>query len=316
MPTIITLLVLAFLFLTGCSVTSSSSSIATTTPNGATEQVPVRLLKPDGAGPFPAVVIMHDCSGLGPRSSGAPDRWGRELLGQGYLVLIPDSFTTRGHADGVCTDPSPSRTKVSPPRRVPDAYAALAYLRSLPYVDGARVGLMGGSHGGSTTLASMAAPESDNEPFARDKRDGFAAAVALYPGCAGRLGSWRAVRQAASETTINYFGVYQPVAPLLILIGEADDWTPAEPCRQLTEAAQKAGYPVTIKIYLGAHHSFDGSSPVQYLPTRVNVNSPSGRGATTGGDPKAWADSIREVTAFFARYLKKTDNSPPTEPAR
>jgi dienelactone hydrolase len=316
MPTIITLLVLSFLFLTGCSVTSSSSSIATTTPNGATEQVPVRLLKPDGAGPFPAVVIMHDCSGLGPRSSGAPDRWGRELLGQGYLVLIPDSFTTRGHADGVCTDPSPSRTKVSPPRRVPDAYAALAYLRSLPYVDGARVGLMGGSHGGSTTLASMAAPESDNEPFATDKRDGFAAAVALYPGCAGRLGSWRAVRQAASATTINYFGVYQPVAPLLILVGEADDWTPAEPCRKLTEAAQKAGYPVTIKIYPGAHHAFDGSSPVRYLPTRVNVNSPSGRGATTGGDPKAWADSIREVTAFFARYLKKTDNSPPTEPAR
>jgi dienelactone hydrolase len=72
-------------------------------------------LKPDGSGPFPAVVIMHDCSGLGPRSSGAPDRWGRELLGQGYLVLIPDSFTTRGHADGVCTDPSPNRTEVSPP---------------------------------------------------------------------------------------------------------------------------------------------------------------------------------------------------------
>jgi len=316
MPTIITLLALAFSFLEGCSVPSSSSSIDTRTPNGGVEQIPVTLLKPDGSGPFPAVVIMHDCSGLGPRSSGAPERWGRELLAQGYLVLIPDSFTTRGHADGICTDPSPSRTKVSPPRRVPDAYAALAYLRSLPYVDGARVGLMGGSHGGSTTLASMAAPESDNEPFARDKRDGFAAAVALYPGCAGRLRSWRAVRQAASATTINYFGVYQPVAPLLILIGEADDWTPAEPCRQLTEAAQKAGYPVTIKIYPGAHHSFDGSSPVKYLPTRVNVNSPSGRGATTGGDPKAWADSIREVTAFFARYLKKTDNFPPTGPAR
>jgi len=176
---------------------------------------------------------------------------------------------------------------------------------------------MGGSHGGSTTLASMVAPESDNEPLARDKRERFAAAVALYPGCAGRLGSWRAVRQvSASGTTINYSGVYQPVAPLLILVGEADDWTPAEPCRKLTEAAQKAGYPVTIKIYSGAQHAFDGSSPLRYVPTRVNINSPSGRGATTGGDPKAWADSIREVTAFFARYLKKTDNFPSTEPAR
>ena len=31
--------------------------------------------------------------------------------------------------------------------------------------------------------------------------------------------------------------------------------------------------------------------------------SPGGRGATTGGDPSAWADSIREVEGFFARYL-------------
>ena len=38
------------------------------------------MITPDGEGPFPAVVIMHDCSGLGPFSSGAPGRWARELL--------------------------------------------------------------------------------------------------------------------------------------------------------------------------------------------------------------------------------------------
>jgi dienelactone hydrolase len=37
-----------------------------------------------------------------------------------------------------------------------------------------------------------------------------------------------------------YTGVYKPLAPLLILIGENDDWTPAEPCRKLTDAAQAA----------------------------------------------------------------------------
>jgi dienelactone hydrolase len=74
-------------------------------------------------------------------------------MGRGYVVLIPDSFTTRGHAGGVCTNPSPSRSEVSPSRRIRDAYAALSYLRTLPSVDGSRVGLMGGSHGGSTTLA-------------------------------------------------------------------------------------------------------------------------------------------------------------------
>ena len=73
-----------------------------------------------------------------------------------------------------------------------DAYAALAHARALPYVDGRRVGLMGGSHGGSTTLASMAAPENAWDLLAREKRAGFAAAVALYPGCGIALGTWRA----------------------------------------------------------------------------------------------------------------------------
>ena len=277
-----------------CASTASSLSITTTTPSGALEQIPATVLKPDGSGPFPTVVIMHDCSGLGPSSSGAPDRWARELVQRGYVILIPDSFTTRGHAGGVCIDPSPSRAEVSPSRRVRDAYAALAYSRTLPYVDGRRVGLMGGSHGGTTTLASMVAPENDAEVLAEDRRAGFAAAVALYPGCATRLGSWR-----TSST-----GVYKPIAPVLILIGEKDDWTPAEPCQKLTETAKKAGYPVAIKIYPGAYHSFDSSRPVRYVATRVNANAPTGRGATTGGDPTAWADSIREVVAFFGQYLK------------
>ena len=61
---------------------------------------------------------------------------------------------------------------------------------------------------------------------------------------------------------------------------------------------------MTIKVYPGAYHSFDGDSPVRYVETRVNVSSPTGHGATTGGDPEAWADSIREVDAFFGRALK------------
>jgi dienelactone hydrolase len=302
------MLVLSVLFLGGCNAASSGLSINTTSASGALEQIPATLLKPDGAGPFPAVVIMHGCSGLGPRSSGAPDRWARELLTQGYVVLIPDSFTTRGYAQGVCTDPSPARTEVSPLRRVRDAYAALAYLRTLSYVHRDRVGLMGGSHGGSTTLASMVSAESDREPLARDKRAGFAGAVALYPNCAIRLGSWRTQRGAdANGPAVGYTGVYKPVAPLLILIGENDDWTPAQPCRKLTDAAAQAGYPVAIKIYPGAHHSFDSNNPVRYVAARINTNSPTGRGATTGGDPKAWADSVREVIALFGRHLGKTE---------
>lgn len=312
-------LLLAFLFLVGCagatpnlsSTTTgpSSLSIATIGASGAPEQIPVKLLNPGGPGPFPAVVILHDCSGVGPRSSGAPGRWTDELVKQGYVVAIPDSFTTRGFPNGVCTDPSPNRARVNSAGRARDAYATLAYLRTLPDVDGSRVGLMGGSHGGSATLQSMVAPASEKDPLARDKAAGFAAAVALYPGCAERYGEWRAVRPSGARGPItDYIGVYKPVAPLLILIGEADDWTPAEPCCRLAEIAQKNGYPVAVKVYPGTHHSFDNSSPVRYNANRMNANSPTGRGATTGGNAAAWADSIREVTSFFGRHLLKTKN--------
>jgi len=280
------ILLLSCAVLVGCVAATSKSMLPTTAPNGALEQIPFTMLKPDGAGPFPAVAIMHDCSGLGPRSSGAPLRWARELVEEGYVIVMPDSFSTRGHPGGVCTDASPTRNQVAPTRRAFDAYAALAYLRTLSYVDGSRVGIMGGSHGGSTTLSTMVAPQRPKDPLAQEKRRGFNAAVALYPGCAP------------------YSGVYQPTAPLLILIGEKDDWTPAEPCRNLVEIARQAGFPVSIKVYPGAHHSFDSNFPVRYDPNRINGNSPTGRGATTGGDPKAWGDAVREVKAFFARHLK------------
>ena len=247
------------------------------------DAVPATVSKPDGPGPFPAVVIMHDCSGLGLRSSGAPGRWAKELVKRGYLVMLPDSFTARGVPDGVCITPPPRGVDVSHDRRARDAYAALAQLRQRPDVDGRRVGVMGGSHGGSSTLATMRASGD-----AASDAGCFAAAVALYPRCAAFTGA---------------FGIYRPRAPLLILIGESDDWTPAEPCRALTERAVQAGYPVAIKIYPGAHHSFDSPNPVRYVATRINPSAASGRGATTGGNPEAWADSIRQVEAFFGRHL-------------
>ena len=273
-------LVGCFIIVAGCSTAMPGPSM-TRMASGVAEQIPVTVSRPDEPGPFPAVVIMHDCSGLGAGSSGAPARWARELVARGYVVVIPDSFTTRGLAGGICTvPPSQRRANVSPERRAGDAYAALAYARSLSYVDRRPVGLMGGSHGGSTTVAAMLVP-------AGDTHDRFAAAVALYPRCD------------------LHAGVYRPAAPLLILIGEKDDWTPAEPCRQLAADARAAGHPVAIKVYPNAHHSFDSPNRVRYVASRINPNAPGGRGATTGGDPVAWVDSIREVAAFFAQHLNR-----------
>jgi len=214
-------------------------------------------------------VIMHDCSGLGPRSSGSPGRWAEKLLDWNYVVIIPDSFGTRGWPDGVCTNASKGRRDVRPMRRARDARAAHAYLSGLAYVRKDRIGLMGGSHGGASTLATLSTSGS-----------GFVAAVALYPRCSA-------------------FSHLKPDVPLLILTGELDDWTPAKECTPL------AGGNVAVKVYPGAHHSFDSPRPQRYIKERINPSAPSGRGATTAGNPEAWADSVRQVEGFFEKNLKR-----------
>jgi dienelactone hydrolase len=273
---------------------------------GSDATIPATLIVPDGAGPFPAVVIVHDCSGLGPSSSGAPGRWADELVPQGYAALIPDSFTPRDLPNGVCYLPADQSNKASGAVRAADAYGGLAFLRTLPYIDGKHVGIIGGSHGGWTALSAMSQPVDPGNPLLLAKRNGFAAAIALYPSCGARFGNWAPQhRNGRNGPVVGYSGTYRPIAPVLILIGEKDDWTPAEPCRALVEASQAAGYPIAIKIYPGAYHSFDSSRPVRYDPKRTNNSSPYGKGATTGGNPEAWADARLRVREFFARYLKE-----------
>jgi len=271
-----------------CAAPAPETSIA---PRATTLAIPIEVLKPAGSGPFPAVVILHDCSGLGQRSSGAPRRWARELLARGYVVAIPDSFTTRGFPAGVCTDPSPSRADVAPFRRVADAYEALDHLRALAYVDANRIGVMGGSHGGASALATIVDNNRDDSPRLHDRKmHGFAAAVAFYPAC--RMGRPSLERW------------YHSHVPLLILTGELDDWTPAAPCVDLVKTANGNGSPAQIKVYPGAHHAFDSRAALRYVAERNNANAPGGKGATTGGNADAWVDSIGRVEAFFAKYLK------------
>lgn len=270
--------IVAVLALAGCAA-PLPDAVRTSTPASAVT-IPIDILRPVGDGPFPAVLLMHDCSGLGPNGGASPRRWARLLREEGYVVVIPDSFTTRGFPDGVCADPSPRRREVGPTRRVSDVAEALAYARSMPFVDGKRIAIVGGSHGGATTLATVMSSHGAE----------FRAAIALYPNCSVRYG-----RPGQA---------YVAGAPLLILSGELDDWTPAEPCRRLVEGSRAAGQPIRIKVYPGAHHSFDGPAPLRYVGTRINANAPGGRGATTGGNAEAWADSIKEVRAFLASHLK------------
>jgi dienelactone hydrolase len=62
--------------------------------------------------------------------------------------------------------------------RMPDAYAARSYLAGQPFVAAARIGLIGWSHGGITTLHAV-----DDVYLSRLGNDRFRAAIAFYPGC-------------------------------------------------------------------------------------------------------------------------------------
>lgn len=271
--------------------------------------IPFTLTKPAGNGPFAAVVILHDCSGLGPKSSAAPWRWATRLQQRGYVTIWPDSFTPRGHPGGVCTDGSPPIVRYS--ERADDAYAALAHLRRLPYIDPARIAVMGGSHGGSSTLFTIVA----NRFNAERGKNGFAAAIALYPGCGTRIGEWHPVRSPVPGSPItSYDGIFRTTAPLLILSGALDDWTPAEPCRQLAERAKAAGQPVDIVVYPDAHHAFDSGAPKRFVAERRNSNAPGGHGATTAGNPAAWAAAVTEVEGFLARRLAPRPVKVPENP--
>ena len=239
------------------------------------------LLQPRGAGPFPAVVLLHGCSGLRTRAGAIQAKlrfWAEHLRGLGYVTLLVDSFTPRG-IDEVCT----GRHILSPVRdRADDARGALRYLQGRSDVRADRIGLVGWSNGAAAALSVV----FDRGTVERD----FRAAVAFYPNC-----------------TRNYPGGpdFRPYAPLYVLVGALDDWTPAAPCTTLVERARAAGAPIAIKVYPGAHHGFDApATPVRYRPDVRNHNKPEGCcGATVGTDPAARADAIAEVTGFLAARL-------------
>jgi dienelactone hydrolase len=215
------------------------------------------LYRPQGTGPFPAIVLAHTCGGVNEHT----DIWGKRLAGWGYVVVAPDSFGPRGQKQ-VCS----KGTIVSGTARVADVAGAIDYLNAQPFVRRNDIGLIGHSHGGWTTMRAV------QGSFGLAAR-GLKAAVAYYPVCS-----------AAYDTDV--------ALPLLILIGEKDDWTPADNCRKL----QKAGFArpdlVETVYYPGAYHSFDSNAPDR-----------TAFGHHLGYNPAAAMDAETRTRAFFEKYL-------------
>ena len=237
------------------------------------------LYRPAGNGPFPAVVALHGCSGLFGKDGSLSPRhadWAERLMAKGFIVLFPDSFGPRG-AKSQCK----TKDRVTRPsrERVEDANAAKAYLQTRRDVKADAISLLGWSNGGSVVLYAV---EPRKKPD--DGKPDFAKAVAFYPGC-----------RIPSES-----GKWHARLPLLILIGAADDWTPAQPCRDLVADAKAEGEPVSIKIYPDAYHDFDHPNLPIRLHRGLAYTADGGSHAQTGTNPAARADALTRVPAFLA----------------
>ncbi|HEY4412176.1 MAG TPA: CocE/NonD family hydrolase [Gaiellaceae bacterium] len=111
------------------------------------------LTLPPGAGPFPAVAMVH---GAGPRTRDEFDIWTAYLAANGIAVLADDK---RGIGESLGVYPGESATESTIDVLARDAQAEARWLAQLPQVDPKRVGLMGDSQAGwISTLAASREP--------------------------------------------------------------------------------------------------------------------------------------------------------------
>lgn len=243
------------------------------------------LFRPSGPGPFPAIVALHGCAGLYKKDGSVSARdleWGSRLAGKGYVAIFPDSFTTRGMKE-ICTNAE----SLDIPRKVRplDAYGALNWLATQPYVRADSVGIMGWSNGGSSLLWTI----DRHSPLApRDGFRDFRTAIAFYPGC----------RAAEKEPT------WESRVPLEMLIGELDDWILPDSCRALVDRAGRVPE-VNITLYADSYHDFDAPNLPLTVRHHLAFSRGKDRSATIGTNEIARQAAVKKVFEILDSKLKR-----------
>jgi dienelactone hydrolase len=225
----------------------SATVVEIENPLGSPQPLQGYLRQTSRTGPSPAVVLLHSCNGNWLRLD---ERWGKRIGSWGYVTLTVDSFGPRGLKD-TCNNGAPVDLAF-------DAYRALNFLVRQPFVDPARVAVLGFSQGGWLALTSV-----EHGSMEQTSPNKFRAAIAFYPRCLGFKG----------DMTVS----------TLILIGELDDWTPAGECRNMVDGRddwgisrrKSEGASIRLIVYPGAYHAFDApglQTPIQFLGHRLEFN--------------------------------------------
>jgi carboxymethylenebutenolidase len=185
------------------------------------EQASGLLVTPDGKGPFPGVVVIHEWWGL--------DGWVKDqvraLAKQGYAALAVDLY--RGKVTAKQEEAHQLMMGLPPDRALRDLQASLAYLQSQPTVQKDRVGSIGWCMGGRYALQLATV-----EPR-------LAAVVAYYGAPPTDPATIAAIR-----------------APILGNYGGEDKGPSPEQVQAFEAEMKKAGKTIDVKVYPGAGHAF------------------------------------------------------------
>jgi dienelactone hydrolase len=234
----------------------------------------------------PTIVAMHSCGGLysiirtGNGNNVLTPRtvaMARELRKAGYNVLLPDSLTPRGKSS-ICTE-SLQQRNVSTAERARDVQASLRWLSTQDDVDPDRIVLLGWAHGGAAVMKALTLPPERGALRAK-------AAVAFYPNC--------------GQFTTSHVA-YKPNAPLLILMGQEDDWAPPSACTELSEKSAPGN--VKLNIYPDSYHEFD--APGMPMQVRLDVPNPlhPGQGVTSATNPETKVLAYHDMFEFLSTEL-------------
>ena len=205
---------------------------------GSGDEIAIHERYPDGAGPFPAVVVFHGCDGLRiPRYSG----WTNWFHARGYAVFFVDSWSPRG----ISTDCPVARGAKKRSRwknmalRIGDAWAAVRHVATLPRVRADSIVAFGLSYGGSVVFRSATSASIYDDLGNTGPR--YAAGIALYGTCLSSVE-----------------GFPRPQAPLLIIAGSEDPITRMHSCHRTKNEFYPDDDRIQVHTIQGAHHGFDG----------------------------------------------------------
>lgn len=264
---------------------SMSAAHAAPAPAPAQVEIPLssgvlhaQLFKPEGAGPFPTVIALHGCGGLGSHSDSVQPRyrdWAERLLRAGNAVLLPDSYGSRELGPQCRVKDIHVKARRE---RVTDIAASRAWLMKQTWVARNRVSLIGWANGASALLWAVR-PQS----VARDAGPDFRAAIAFYPDCRISAGLGWSTR-----------------VPTLVLIGANDDVSSPPACRQMVDGAHGRSALARIVVYPGAYHDFDrANTPLHAAAGSADAAVPEH--GHLGTDSEARAESQKDVAEWLAR---------------